>query len=273
MMISIEFSEDDLKNLGWLLKSLGMRQASLKKSHLLRRVRVRMMRTGCEKFSEYYQYVQTHKEERQKLFLTFSINVTRFFRNADTFQFIEQQILPIIRTRVRNGRAIKIWSAGCADGAEPYSLAMLCEQSNLSPTHVKIIATDFNHELLFKARKGIYPQEYLEETSPDIQRKYFSPRASNMVQISPHLLDYIDFRIHNLTLEGAKAPSSRVDLIVCRNVLIYFSKEQQDHIFHMFHKGLIIHGFLVLGRTELVHPRWRDKFKPYNTVHRIATKI
>ncbi|MFX1534354.1 MAG: CheR family methyltransferase [Promethearchaeota archaeon] len=239
------FSEDDLKMLGWLLKSLGIKQGSLKKSHLLRRVRVRMMRTRCEKFSEYYRYIQTHKEERQKLFLTFSINITRFFRNADTYLFIEQQILPVIRKRVRNGRPVKIWSAGCADGAEPYSLAILCEQSNLYPPNVKIIATDFNHELISKARKGIYPQEYLDETSPSIQCKYFSPRAANMVQISPHLLDYIDFKVHNLTLEGAKAPSSRVDLIVCRNVLIYFSKEQQHQIFQMFHKALRTMGFLI----------------------------
>lgn len=269
----IKFSEADLKKLEFLLKILGIKHNSLKKSHLLRRVRVRMMRTGCKSFDEYYDYIHIHKDERKEFCLAFSINVTRFFRNADTFEFIKQNVLPKIRKNVGKEETIKIWSAGCADGAEPYTLAILCEQVNLRPPRVKILATDFNQESLLKARRGLYPSEYLNETPADIQRKYFNTRSPDKVQISPHLHDYIDFMLHNLTSQGVRAPGARFDLIICRNVLIYFSREQQKEIFQMFYKALKPQGFMVLGRTEILHPSYRDKFEIYSSTHRIAKLI
>ncbi|MFX1253615.1 MAG: CheR family methyltransferase [Promethearchaeota archaeon] len=272
MLIKVECSEKDLNQIELLLKSINVNLFSLKKSHVLRRIRVRMMRTGCKTISEYYRYVQTHEKEKEELYLTFSINVTRFFRNADTFHFIKQEVFPKLLHRKDRHKPLKIWSAGCADGAEAYTLAIMCKQFNLRPTRVKILATDYNRQLLVKAEEGIYPVEYLSEITKEQKQLCFTQISKDSIQINPELKPFIEFRKHNLTQENSLLPDTDFDLILCRNVLIYFTRDQQEPIFQMFYEKLKPMGFLILGRTEILPISRYEQFSIFSPTHRIVRK-
>ncbi|MFX0095773.1 MAG: CheR family methyltransferase [Candidatus Hodarchaeota archaeon] len=272
MMIKTTFSDDELKQVERLLQSININLASLKTSHVLRRLRVRMSRTNCKTVGEYSRYLNTHEEEKKKLYLAFSINVTRFFRNPDTFQFLKEKVFPLLVRRTDRHKPLKIWSAGCADGAEAYTLAILCKQFNLRPGRVIIYATDYNRELLAAAKERIFPFEYLRETPEEIQNAYFTQVSRNDVQISPELKHFIEFQEHNLLQENVRPPAPSFDMIVCRNVLIYFTMDQHEGIFQQFYRYLKPQGFLVIGRTEILPIKWHDRFTIFSSHHRISRK-
>ncbi|MFX1511918.1 MAG: CheR family methyltransferase [Promethearchaeota archaeon] len=257
----IKITDKNLKELDLLLRTMGIKTTSLKKSHLLRRVRGRMMRTGYRFFPEYLKFVHSNWEEKKKLQHAFSINVTRFFRDVEMFNYLQNEIFPKILAR-NSTKVIKIWSAGCADGAEPYTLAILCNELKLVPSRVEILATDFNQELLNAAQKGIYLTEYLTETPSVIQKKYFTSESMDKVRISPILRPFVNFRLNNITADSMKL-YPRFDLILCRNVLIYFSDEQKKEVIRKFHQLLKPSGFLILGMTEILHSAAREGFIIY----------
>lgn len=270
MSYEIEVTESHLKDLNIILRSLDVDITSLKRSHVLRRVRTRVMRVGKRTLDEYIVYLRGSEEEKNLLKHAFSINVTHFFRNQDTFELIKKEVLPLL---ARGTNRIKIWSAGCADGAEPYSLAILCHQIGLRPDRVTITATDYNNNSLEMARAGVYHESYLKETPRDIKAKYFSPGPTpETVQVDLMLRQYIDLKRHNLITDH---PLGRgmFDMVVCRNVLIYFTREQHEPIYKSFYEALRPDGVFVLGRSEVLSANWRDRFTIYNSHHRISTKI
>ncbi len=267
----LEITDEEFKRLGVLLNSVGINISSLKKAHLLRRIRMRMSRTGNKSsFSDYLQYAKSSEEEQKKLRLAFSINVTRFFRDKTPFEYIKNEILPKLR-KLNPTKTVKVWSAGCAAGAEPYSLAILCKELNLAPIRVEITATDFNSELLKAAKIGIYPKEYVVETAQEIQTRYFTHKSPENVQISKQLKNYIVFKYGNLTDDSEKNLGI-FDLVVCRNVLIYFSEEEKLKVFKKFYKALKPQGFLILGMTEILPFSYRKDFRIYSEKYRVYMK-
>ena len=273
MTTNTDFSNEDYKKIITLLDTLDINASSLKKNHLFRRIQFRMQHTKCTTFYEYYNYVLQDQVEKNELKLAFSINVTHFFRNIDTFDYIKKTIIPKILKSVLTNQQIKFWSAGCADGAEPYSLAILLDQLNISPTKAHIVATDYNSELLSKAQVGIYTLDYLKETPLDIQQRYFIQRSNKSVEIKSFLKTYVDFRIHDLTTSTSQSLENTFDVILCRYVFIYFTREQQLEIFNAFYKVLKQDGFLIIGPTESIPISMKEKFPLVENTHSIAIKV
>ncbi|MFX0208910.1 MAG: CheR family methyltransferase [Candidatus Hodarchaeota archaeon] len=267
----IKITDKDLSSLDLYFKPLGIDVASLKKSHLRRRICMRLMRTGNKIVPDYIKYLTSNEEEQRELHLAFSINVTRFFRDIKVFEYIQTVLLREIQ-RNNPENLVKIWSAGCADGAEPYTLAILCTQLRLTHSNIKILATDFNNDSLNVAKKGIFPVSYLSETFPKFKVKYFINKNPDCVQVSSQLKELIEFKFNNLTNDNEYTPGSIFDLIVCRNVLIYFSNAQKEKLLKKFYKALKPEGFLVLGMAEILPIKYRDKFIIYNAVNRIYRK-
>ncbi|MHA2362529.1 MAG: CheR family methyltransferase [Candidatus Hodarchaeales archaeon] len=268
----IEISEKNLKDLDRILSTVNVHINSLKRSHVLRRIRARMLRCGYNNFENYLSYVRKSEDEIEEIKLTFSINVTHFFRNYDTFEYLQKNILPIIKKQSQ-GKEIKIWSAGCADGAEPYTLAIICERSNIR--RYRIIASDYNPDLIKLAKKGIYSRNYLKETPQDIQLKYFknSSSSNDQVEINSELRENIEFRLFNLISDRIEKIKIHFDLVLCRNVLIYFTRSEQLLIYEKFYQRTKTNGFFVVGRSEILPMTWRDRFSIESPYHRVSRKI
>lgn len=266
----IVITESNIAKLDSILAKMNVDINSLKKTHLHRRIKVRMLRNGLQSFDDYYNLLQTSDEEKNELKIVFSINVTRFFRNMDTWDFLKQEIFPLVIRKTT--KTIQIWSAGCASGAEPYTLAMIFNNFNVRPEKINILATDYNPDLLNFARKGFYTKEYLEEIRKDYFVNYFTRAEKEQSKVDPSLIKYIDFRKHNLVKD--KFPmKDHFDIIVCRNVLIYFTRELQPVLFENFYRALKINGYLVLGRTESLPYEFRKRFKTINSKHRVFQKV
>ena len=267
----IDISEKDFQDLTIYLRKYDINVLGLKKSHFLRRIKTRMIRVGTKTVAEYLSFVKNSKEEQENLVQAFSINVTHFFRNADTFEEIRKKVLPLL---TQNNSRVRIWSAGCADGAEPYTLAMLVNSLGLTPAQVKIIASDYNPESLEMAKRGIYPKEYDREM-PSQYKKYLNLRQSdNMYEIDPQLKTYIEYKVHNLITDDVTVIGENTyNLVLCRNVMIYFNKEQQELIYEKFYRALKKDGFFIVGRSEIILGDYRKKFNLFDSNHRISRKI
>ncbi len=268
---SIDISEKDFNDLTIYLRNFDINVLGLKKSHFLRRIKTRMIRVGKKTVSEYIQYTKQNAEEQENLKQAFSINVTHFFRNADTFEEIKKKVFPILIKQ--NGR-IRIWSAGCADGAEPYSLAMIAHSLGLTPTQIKITASDYNPESLELAKKGLYPRQYDRELPAQFKKYLLLNEKENIYEIEPQLKNYIEFKVHNLITDNLTViGANSYNLVLCRNVLIYFTKEQQELIYEKFYDALKSDGFFVVGRSEIILGDYRTKFSLFDSNHRISRKM
>jgi len=237
-----------------------------KPNHFLRRLHARMKRVGTKTYREYHKLLEIEPTEFNLLKENYSINVTRFFRDKELFISLEKIVLPTILAK--NSRNIRIWSAGCAIGPEPYSLAILMKdlEGKTSVNKVLLLATDINQGLLLEAKKGIYTKQSLEEMDPSRIMKYFKPSDSGLFQISTQLRDAVTFQQHDLR---SSPPAKDFDLIMCRNVLIYFSRSQSKIFFQHFYSSLKPHGYLVLGKCEVLPQFMKDKFEIIDTRNRI----
>lgn len=269
-MSSIDISEKDFKDLTVYLRNFDINVLGLKKSHFIRRIKTRMIRVGKQTVSEYITYAKSNPEEQENLRQAFSINVTHFFRNADTWEELKKRVFPIL---AKNGR-VKIWSAGCADGAEPYTLAMIANSLGLTPAQVKIVASDYNPESLTMAKRGVYPKQYDREVPPQFKKYLLFNDKDQTYEIDPQLKNYIEYKVHNLITDDLRVIGENAyNLVLCRNVLIYFTKEQQELIYEKFYKALKTEGFFVVGRSEIILGDYRLKFGLFDSNHRISRKV
>lgn len=200
------------------------------------------------KYSDYDSYVKALKENKD-LFEEFvnylTINVSEFYRNPQLWEVLEKDIFPELISAHGNG--LKIWSAACSTGDEPYSLVMLL--SKFMPLNrIKIIATDIDRQILEKARMGIYSANSLSGLPDEFKKKYFTQVGSSY-KISDEIKKCVEFKQHNLLKD---AYPSGCDLIVCRNVLIYFTEEAKDDIYRKFYASLNRGGVLFVGSTEQI---------------------
>ncbi|MDF2820227.1 MAG: cheR [Clostridiales bacterium] len=199
--------------------------------------------------SDYEPYVHALKKDKA-LFDEFvnylTINVSEFYRNPEQWRLLENDILPQLFGRF--GNKLKIWSAACSTGDEPYSLVMLLSKF-LPLNQIKVIATDIDKEVLDKARMGMYNPKSLEGLPEEFKKKYFKQISSTAYQISDDIKKCVEFKQHNLLKDEY---IKECDLLVCRNVLIYFTDEAKNDIFSKFHKSLKKEGILFLGSTEQI---------------------
>jgi two-component system CheB/CheR fusion protein len=228
-----------------------------------------MQTVKLDKVSDYLDFLQVDGNEYQPLFNTILINVTEFFRDPEVWEFMREEMVPKILQACAGNAPIRVWSAGCASGEEAYSLAiLLTEQMGAAEfkKRVKIYATDVDEEALNQARQASYGPQALKNLPTEIIEKYFEAKAGRYI-FDRDIRRCVIFGRHDLVQD---APISRVDLLLCRNALIYLNSEAQERIFSRFHFALGYTGFLVLGKAEtLISSR---SFVPVDVRHRVFAK-
>jgi two-component system CheB/CheR fusion protein len=241
-----------------------------KPATLVRRIRRRMEQVDVADFTTYRDYLEVHPEEFGTLFNTILINVTAFFRDPPAWDVVTQTVIPDLVGRKGPSDPIRIWSAGSATGEEAYTLAIvLAEHLGIDDfrERVKIYATDVDDDALSAARQAVYSARQVEAMPPDLLRKYFEPMEDSFT-FRKDLRRLVIFGRHDL-LEDA--PISRIDLLACRNVLMYFNAEAQARILARFHFALNDGGFLFLGRAETLMAHGQN-FAPVDLKRRISRK-
>lgn len=223
--------------------------------------------SGGEAYLDYARFLDSHPEEYKKLFDDLTINVSRFFRNPLTFELIYKVVLPdMIEYKQRSmDNMIRIWSTGCADGEEPYSIAILLAEllgKQLKNYNITIYATDIDTDALDNAKTGIYSEDCVVEVKKGLLDKYF--HFDGNYRIKEDVKELVDFSYHDLTSEKFIAPTKSVfinfDLILCRNVLIYFSRTLQNKVFNNFTHDLNKNGYLILGEAETLPDDFKSDF-------------
>ncbi|MEN3045717.1 MAG: protein-glutamate O-methyltransferase CheR [Candidatus Hydrothermales bacterium] len=246
-----------------IFEKTGIDLSYYRDNYLERRLRVRMRKNNLNDISLYIEKLENDEEERKKFINEIGINVSYFFRNKSTYDQIKSLVLPDLKMRGK----IYIWSAGCASGEEPYSVAILMKEEGIEG--YKIYATDIDNEALEKAKMGIYEPDKLIETPGELIKKYFE-KINNKFKISEELKKNINFFFHDIT---KKPPLTNFDLVLCRNVIIYFVKEKQKLVFENLYLSLKKNGFLILGKTEFLPFEFLDRFEYVSKVERILRKI
>jgi two-component system CheB/CheR fusion protein len=241
-----------------------------KRASLARRVRRRMEAVGLEDYEEYLDHLIVHPDEFTQLFNTILINVTGFFRDPDAWGYLRDDLLPDMLRR-REGQPIRIWSAGCASGEEAYTLAMvLAEHLGVEEfrERVKIYATDVDEEALTQGRQATYAERELEAVPEELREKYFEPSGNRFV-FRKEVRRSVIFGRNDLVQD---APISHVDVLACRNTLMYFNAETQAQILNRMHFALRPDGILFLGKAEMLlsHSAY---FRPVELKRRFFRKI
>ena len=240
---------------------------------LLRRIAVRQRASGAADLRAYLTLVKRNPVERAALVKALTIHVSQFFRNPTTFHALQHDVLPAILAEKdrTGGRALRLWSAGCACGEEAYSLALLlceAEQDALGRYSTTIYGTDIEPECLRAAREGRYSAGSLKSVPARWRQRFFVAAGAQYV-VGPELRGLVNFKRHNI-LDAP--PFGRIDLVVFRNVLIYMADSLQEQVLRGIHGALNSGGYLVLGKVEGLAGAARDLFAPVNVPERIYRK-
>lgn len=231
-----------------------------KKTMLELRIKRRLKSLELTSFSDYCEYLFGHQGQKEEIvhFLdVVTTNKTDFFREPDHFDYLVQKALPDLIARNGREHSILVWSAGCSTGEEPYTLAMVMNE--FAQTHpgfrFRVLATDISTEVLDKAKMGVYSEEVVRPVSVDLRRKYFMrsrDRNSNLLRVVPELRQMVEFRRLNLK-DGDYGITEKVDVIFCRNVIIYFDRDTQEQILQKLTRHLLPGGYAFVGHSEALH--------------------
>ncbi len=225
-----------------------------KNTTLLRRISRRMLSVHIGTMSDYARYLETHPAEIGELVSAFLINVTEFFRDPDAFAYLRSDVLPALIARARETtRVLRFWSAGCATGEEAYSLAMLITDllgAEISEWSIKIFATDLDVAAITYARRGVYAENLLSGVPNDYRERFFE-RIDDGYRILKTLRQMVIFGQQDLSRSAA---FPRIDMVLCRNILIYFTLDLQEYVLNQFAFSLSPGGVLFLGKAETVRP-------------------
>jgi two-component system CheB/CheR fusion protein len=257
--------------LEFLKRSRGFDFTGYKRTSLERRFRRRMDAIGCESFGDYLDFLEVHPEEYEQLFDTLLINVTEFFRDPPSWEHLQQAVLPELLASKEDDEPVRVWCAGCATGQEAYTAAMVLSEvldHDGFRDRVKIYATDVDEEALAIARLGIYSQKETESIPEELRTRYFEP-VDQRLAFRKDLRRTVIFGRNNLVSD---APISRLDLLICRNTLMYFTAETQARVLRHFHFALREHGLLMLGKSEMMLSH-RDAFSAVDLKRRIFRKL
>jgi chemotaxis protein methyltransferase CheR len=253
----------------------GLDVGAYKDRCLRRRIAVRMRACGVHTYTDYLAVLDRHPGELDRLLDALTINVTKFFRNRETWDTLAGGVVPEL-IRSREGR-VRVWSAGCASGEEPYTIVMLLvlalERLGRSSwlERVRVDATDFDKASLETARAARYSLKTFSEAPADAPRRFCVPVDSETVELRPEFRALVDFRRHDLLRDPPLAPS--YDLIFCRNVVIYFDRETQEKLMTRFADALAPDGVLVLGKVETIFGPARDRLNLVDPRERIYRRV
>jgi len=236
-----------------------------------RRIAKRLRAIGAADIESYLNRLKSDDDELDALLATLSIHVSKFFRNPDTFRVLEREILPdLCRRALAEGRkTLRLWSVGCAAGEEAYSLALLMDEIGGGGLQVEILGTDVSAPVLERARQGVYGRERLGEVPGKVLNAFFQEELEGY-RLTYRIRKMVHFERHNI-MAATAFPSA--DLILCRNVLIYFSRAEQERILNRFSDALSENGVLVLGRSETLVGDIRTRFRPEFPVERIYRRM
>lgn len=219
---------------------------SYKESQMKRRIDNFIQKHKIATYSEFIRVLKKDEEIYDRFITYLTINVSEFYRNPMQWKVLQEDIFPMLIKKF--GRPLKIWSAACSTGDEPYSLAMVLSEL-LPMNQFEIIATDLDNEVLSKAKKGYYTQNSIKGLPKKFQDKFLEIDDTGVVKVSEKLKSCITFRQHNLLKD--RYPQN-IHLIVCRNVMIYFTEEAKQNIYRNFTNSLVKEGVLFVGSTEQI---------------------
>ncbi|MFH2137972.1 MAG: protein-glutamate O-methyltransferase CheR [Candidatus Omnitrophota bacterium] len=219
---------------------------------MCRRILVRMHDNHMDSIEDYLKFLRGHSSEYDRLLEVITINVSEFFRNPETFSAVRNKVIPELleKKKKEHARIIKVWSAGCATGEEPYSISIMLKEilreydNYFTPI---IYATDIDDEALAKARAGMYANSALKELTPAQISTYFTKLDDDLFRIKPEIKAIVKFSKHNMISD---APLKSIDIVFCRNVLIYFNKALQKKVYENFFTALYRGGYVVAGKVE-----------------------
>ena len=216
--------------------------SSYKSQQMDRRINSLKMSWNIETYEEYLAILKSNPQKYQEFVKKLTINVSEFFRNPERFEELWRLILPEL---LEKNPRLRIWSAGCSDGCEPYSVAIIVKELQ-TKNRVKIIATDIDREILKKAGMAVYGPNETKNLPPQLLEKYFT-QENNLFSLKPSIKNLVEFRCHNLLLDPFEKD---LDLIICRNVVIYFTEEVKNKLYEKFYNALKYGGYLLVGGTE-----------------------
>jgi two-component system CheB/CheR fusion protein len=254
-----------------LKRSRGFDFTGYKRSSLERRIAKRMETVDVESYLDYLDFLEVHPDEFAYLFNTILINVTAFFRDAPAWEYVRDEVVPELLKGKDPEAPIRVWSAGCASGEEAYTIAMVLAEALGAEgflKRVKIYATDVDEEALATARLGTYTAKQVEGVPPELLERYFE-RSDQRFAFRKDLRRAVIFGRNDLVQD---APISRIDLLVCRNTLMYFNAETQTKILGRFNFALDPGGYLFLGKSEMLITH-TDLFTPVNLKRRVFSKV
>ncbi len=274
---------ESLRSFVWA--RLGIDLDHYKQPCVQRRLAVRLRAKGCSSLKEYLDSLTEDEEELRRFLKPLTVNVTEFFRNPSSFERVRELCLPRMFSRRsidgedkwgarRQSDPVRVWSVGCASGEESYSMAILLreylsEHPDVRPRSAEVFATDMDAGMIDRARNALYDEQRIRQVSTDRRTRWFEKEEKGW-RVGRKIRGMVRYEVADALRH---APDERQDMIICRNLLIYIAREQQEKLFDRFHGVLHKGGFLVLGKTELLTGRARGMFKTLCPEERIYEAV
>lgn len=276
-MIGFDIDDAEFEEVRRLVKAAaGITLGDAKRALVVARLGKRLRHHGFAAFRDYCELLRAADAdggEMKEFINCLTTNKTEFFREPHHFDWLRRTLIPELKERARAGGAkrIRLWSAGCSTGQEPYSIAMiLADELGSSGWDIRILASDIDTQVLAEAERGEYPAEAAAQLPPELQRKYIEGSGSQIV-VAPQIRALVAFRRINL-IDPTWPIQIRFDAIFCRNVTIYFDRSTQERLYEHFVRHLEPHGYIVAGHSENLH--WLPLLSPAGpTVYRAAAPV
>ncbi|NLL77971.1 MAG: protein-glutamate O-methyltransferase CheR [Clostridiales bacterium] len=219
--------------------------SAYKEKQMKRRIDTLIAKNNVVGYDKYISFIKENKAKFEEFVNYLTINVSEFYRNPDQWQVMEKEIIPELVSKF--GKNLKIWSAACSTGDEPYSLVMALSR-HIPLEQIKVYATDLDKQVIAKAKVGLYSDKSITNVPEDLKKKYFT-KVGLSYQISEDIKRRVEFSEHNLLKDSYR---DGWHMIICRNVLIYFTEDAKDEVFAKFQKALANNGVLFIGSTEQI---------------------
>jgi chemotaxis protein methyltransferase CheR len=251
-----------------LVKEKGVDLESYKEKCILRRIYLKVRLKGYRDLGSYYRKLRRDRDELTELFQYLTINVTEFFRNPTAFEYLERKILPDLMAQHNVHGNFNIWSAGCSSGEEPYSLAIILlrvKKNHSIRMPFSVHATDVDKGIVERGREGVYSRETLKNISEEDLEEFFV-EENGKYRVCEDLRKHVTFRVGDVLKER---PAGKQSLIVCRNLLIYFSRENQEQVITGFSRALHRGGYMMLGKAETLIGNSRLFFQNISPTERV----
>lgn len=235
----------------------GIDLAQYKEAQMKRRLTSLREKRGYNSFGHYFEAIVENPSLMDEFLDRMTINVSEFYRNRKRFEVLEHKVIPYLLGKKKR---LKIWSAACSTGEEPYTLAMILSQY-ISLGQVDILATDLDRNALRRAKEGLYHERSLKEVTPEVKLSHFRKEGS-YYRVGKNIRDSVTFKEHNLLADNYP---SGFDLIVCRNVMIYFTEQAKQVIYHNFSHAMNEDSIFFVGSTEQIFSPQKYGFEVYDT--------